>query len=103
MCLIQVWIAAGDVVLVSLRDFQNDKCDIILKYTSEEVRLLKAEDAIPENIEANENNDDNIEFTERQGDDNSDSDDSSGSDDSDSDDDDPEPPKKLAEKDIDDI
>lgn len=31
----RVWIATGDVVLISLRDFQNEKCDIILKYTPE--------------------------------------------------------------------
>jgi translation initiation factor 1A len=57
-----VWISVGDVVLVSLREFQNEKCDIILKYTPEEVRQLKAQEEIPENIEVNENNDD-IEFT----------------------------------------
>lgn len=97
----QVWISAGDVVLVSLREFQNDKCDVILKYTSEEVRMLKAEDEIPENIEANENNDDNIEFAEKQGgDDDSDSDEDSEESDSDEE---IEVPKKLAEKDIDDI
>ena len=49
----RVWIAAGDVVLISLRDFQNEKCDIILKYTPEEVRQLKAQDQIPESIEVN--------------------------------------------------
>ena len=59
----RVWIAAGDVVLISLRDFQNEKCDIILKYTPEEVRQLKAQDQIPESIEVNENeNHGDIEF-----------------------------------------
>lgn len=27
----QVWVSAGDIVLVGLRDFQDDKCDIIHK------------------------------------------------------------------------
>ena len=35
------WIAVGDIVLVSLRDFQPDKADIILKYLPYEVRKLK--------------------------------------------------------------
>lgn len=36
----KVWISVGDIVLISTRDFQDDKCDVILKYTSEEVRKL---------------------------------------------------------------
>lgn len=69
----RVWIAAGDVVLISLRDFQNEKCDIILKYTPEEVRQLKAQDQIPESIEVNENeNHGDIEFeNDKEGGDNS--------------------------------
>ncbi len=35
------WIATGDIVLVSLRDYQPDKADIILKYLPYEVRKLK--------------------------------------------------------------
>lgn len=101
----RVWIGVGDVVLVSLREFQNEKCDIILKYTPEEVRQLKAQEEIPENIEVNENSDD-IEFTAKGGDNDqdnsSDSDDESDSDDN-SDDDVKEVPKKLDDKAIDDI
>lgn len=37
----KVWIAMDDIVLVSLRDFQDEKCDIVLKYHPEEVRTLK--------------------------------------------------------------
>lgn len=36
----KTWIAVGDIVLVGTRDFQDDKCDIILKYTPEEVRKM---------------------------------------------------------------
>lgn len=34
----QVWINQGDIVLLSLRDFQDDKADVIVKYTSDEAR-----------------------------------------------------------------
>lgn len=30
---LQVWINQGDIILVSLRDFQDDKADVIQKYT----------------------------------------------------------------------
>jgi translation initiation factor 1A len=46
----KVWIKIGDFVLVGLRDFQDSKCDILLKYTQEEVRTLKAYGEIPEKI-----------------------------------------------------
>lgn len=38
----KVWIKVEDWVLVGLRDFQDDKCDIIGKYSDEDVRNLKA-------------------------------------------------------------
>lgn len=38
----QVWVGAGDIVMVSLRDYQDDKGDVILKYTADEARQLKA-------------------------------------------------------------
>lgn len=36
----KVWIARDDLVLVSFREFEQGKCDILLKYTPDEVRLL---------------------------------------------------------------
>ena len=38
----RVWINAGDIVLVGLREFgsEDDKCDIIMKYFDEEAREL---------------------------------------------------------------
>ena len=36
----RVWIATGDVVLVCLRDFQDDKADIIHKYNPDESKIL---------------------------------------------------------------
>ncbi|WJX30382.1 hypothetical protein P8452_18928 [Trifolium repens] len=38
----KVWIAAGDIILVGLRDYQDDKADVILKFMPDEARLLKA-------------------------------------------------------------
>lgn len=35
------WISVGDLILVSIRDFQDTKCDVILKYTPGEVHSLK--------------------------------------------------------------
>jgi len=37
----RVWIKVDDLVLVALRDFNDDQCDIIHKYKSEEARSLK--------------------------------------------------------------
>jgi translation initiation factor 1A len=55
----KIWIAMGDVVLVSLREFENDKCDIILKYTEDEVRKLKSMEEIPASIKLPENENQN--------------------------------------------
>tara|TARA_Y100000389_G_scaffold148109_2_gene147155 strand:+ start:2633 stop:3061 length:429 start_codon:yes stop_codon:yes gene_type:complete len=48
----KVWINLYDTVLVSLRDFQDDKADIIHKYTREEVRTLLSYGEIAENLTA---------------------------------------------------
>ena len=45
----KVWIKLGDYILIGLRDFQDNKCDVLLKYTDEEVRTLKSCGEIPEN------------------------------------------------------
>eukprot|EP00842_Homolaphlyctis_polyrhiza_P001819 jgi/Hompol1/2638/HPOL_006106-RA len=50
----KVWIGVGDVVLLGLRDYQDDKADIILKYTPDEARLLKSYGELPDNIKINE-------------------------------------------------
>ena len=34
------WCKVGDIILISLRDFQDNKCDIIKKYNPEEVAVL---------------------------------------------------------------
>jgi len=50
----KVWIAAGDIILVGLRDYQDDKADVILKYMPDEARLLKAYSELPEGVRLNE-------------------------------------------------
>ncbi|KAJ4963369.1 hypothetical protein NE237_023308 [Protea cynaroides] len=42
------------IVLVGLRDYQDDKADVILKYMPDEARLLKAYGELPENTRLNE-------------------------------------------------
>lgn len=51
----KVWVTNGDIILVSLREFQDDKGDVILKYTSDEARALKNYKELPDNIRINEN------------------------------------------------
>ena len=36
----KIWINENDTVLVGLRDFQDNKCDIIHKYSEDEVKRL---------------------------------------------------------------
>jgi translation initiation factor 1A len=46
----KMWISINDVVLVSLRDFEDDKCDILHCYKSFEVKYLQKLGEIPESI-----------------------------------------------------
>ena len=75
----KVWIGVGDLVMCSLREFQNEKCDIILKYLPDEVRQLKAQGEVPQDLDINENQDapaSGIEFVDGNEEEESDSDDS---------------------------
>ncbi|KAG5513823.1 hypothetical protein PMAC_000861 [Pneumocystis sp. 'macacae'] len=45
----KVWINQGDVILLSLREYQDKKADVILKYTADEARDLKNYGELPEN------------------------------------------------------
>ncbi|CAF5163052.1 unnamed protein product, partial [Rotaria magnacalcarata] len=60
----KVWINQGDVILVGLRDYQDDKADVLMKYLSDEARELKRIREIPDNVnitEASTNNHDGVE------------------------------------------
>jgi translation initiation factor 1A len=37
----RVWIAAGDLVLISLREFEDEKADIVYKYNPDEAVVLR--------------------------------------------------------------
>lgn len=50
----KVWVSAGDIVLVSLRDYQDEKGDVILKYAPDEARQLKALGQLPESVVIND-------------------------------------------------
>merc|ERR1719365_16170 len=54
------WINAQDIILVGLRDYQDQKADVIMKYNSDEARRLKNLGEIPDTVHLDENND--IEF-----------------------------------------
>ncbi|PVD28646.1 hypothetical protein C0Q70_11240 [Pomacea canaliculata] len=51
----KVWINSGDIILLGLRDYQDTKADVILKYTADEARNLKAYGELPESAKINEN------------------------------------------------
>merc|ERR1712014_338184 len=70
----KVWVNQGDIVLVSLRDFQDEKGDIIVKYTADEARNLKTYGELPEGTKINETDivdgevsGDDVEFNEEAG------------------------------------
>merc|ERR1712232_1294808 len=44
----RVYIFPNDIILIGLRDFQDEKCDVIWKYYPEEAKTLKAMGEIPE-------------------------------------------------------
>ena len=50
----RVWMNAGDVILVSLREFGDEKADVIHKYYPVEAFEMQESGEIPENININE-------------------------------------------------
>jgi translation initiation factor 1A len=65
----KVWINQSDIILVGLRDYQDARADVILKYSPEEARNLKSYGEFPETVKINETvtfgeegYDDDIEF-----------------------------------------
>ncbi|PAA48581.1 hypothetical protein BOX15_Mlig033687g3 [Macrostomum lignano] len=53
----KVWINQGDIILVGLRDYQDTKADVIMKYNPDEVRNLKTYGEIPESVKIEEDAD----------------------------------------------
>ena len=69
----RTWLANGDIILVSLREFEPEKCDVVEKYKEKEVAKLKSKGEIPETMvlpsvseEKNENVDEGDIFFEDQ-------------------------------------
>ena len=63
----RVWVNVGDIILVALREMDDEKCDIIHVFYSDEAKSLKAMGEIPQDIHISEqqkleNNDLNIAF-----------------------------------------
>jgi len=60
----KVWVNTGDIILISLREFQDGKADVILKYTPDEARKLLSLGEIPNTTKINEEEggDDIVEF-----------------------------------------
>ena len=50
----KVWINQSDIVLIGLRDYQDAKADVILKYSTDEARNLKSYGEFPESVKINE-------------------------------------------------
>ncbi|PRD32427.1 UNVERIFIED_CONTAM: Eukaryotic translation initiation factor 1A, X-chromosomal [Trichonephila clavipes] len=62
----KVWINQGDIILIGLRDYQDAKADVILKYNPDEARNLKTYGELPEYAKIN----DTVNFGEDEEDDN---------------------------------
>ena len=72
----KVWINHSDIILVGLRDYQDAKADVILKYSADEARNLKSYGEFPESIKITDtvdfvggDLDDDIEFDDVDSDD----------------------------------
>jgi len=48
------WVATGDIILIGLRDFQDEKADVIMKYSADEARKLKARGELPDTAVINQ-------------------------------------------------
>ena len=69
-----MWINQGDIILVGLRDYQDAKADVILKYNADEARNLKTYGEIPDSVKVTDTAtfvddglDDDIEFGDESG------------------------------------
>merc|ERR1711971_1489723 len=61
----KVRINQSDIILVGLRDYQDARADVILKYSADEARNLKSYGEFPETVKINETvsfGEDGIEF-----------------------------------------
>merc|ERR550539_1865645 len=47
----KVWVNKEDIILLGLRDFQDNKADVIYKYKPDEIRELKKMKQLPERMQ----------------------------------------------------
>merc|ERR1712142_1338826 len=50
----KVWINQSDIILIGLRDYQDAKADVIMKYSADEARNLKLYGELPDNAKIND-------------------------------------------------
>ena len=58
----RVWVCVGDVVLISLRSFEDVKADIIHKYSGDHVRKLRANGLVKQMDESDDDDDSGVVF-----------------------------------------
>lgn len=60
----KMWVNQGDIILIGLRSYQDEKADVILRYKPDEARALKKRGALPSTtqIEDNAEPEDDIPF-----------------------------------------
>ena len=63
----RVFVNQNDLVLVSLREWQDSKCDIIDKYNNHDVQKLKQKKLIPDSIKLEEKSNDDELMDDNQG------------------------------------
>jgi len=59
------WIGVGDLILISLREYEDDKADVVHKYSNDECRRLKKLGELTLEVKEKEDNnieDDNVDF-----------------------------------------
>jgi len=50
----KVWINKDDIILISLRNFQDDKADVIHKFNPDEIQELKRKNQLPSKSSLND-------------------------------------------------
>lgn len=50
----KTWVNVGDIILIGLRDYQDEKSDVILRYGADEARELKKRGALPSTTQIHE-------------------------------------------------
>lgn len=58
------WINISDIILISLRDFEDDKCDVIQKFSSDQVQVLLRHNKVSESFVKDGNPFKNYEYNE---------------------------------------